>query len=148
MMSELLENQLSKLLYIIENGGLIMAVIFGLGFLIWFKLISLYYRGLIVEISPNHSLRSRSRALENDHTIVRALISICPLVGLLGSTTGMVVVFKAIEFFGTGATQVSLALPRVVVPTLVSLIIAISGLIGLIIFEQRVKLKKGRQLAK
>ena len=141
MTSELLENQLSKLLYIIENGGLIMAVIFGLGFLIWFKLISLYYRGLLVKIAPNHPLRKGSRALENDHTIVRALISICPLVGLLGSTTGMVVVFKAIEFYGTGATQVNLALPRVIVPTLVSLIISISGLIGLIIFEQRIKLK-------
>ena len=45
MTSELLENQLSKLLYIIENGGLIMAVIFGLGFLIWFKLISFTTEG-------------------------------------------------------------------------------------------------------
>ena len=33
--------------------------------------------------------------------LIKTLISICPLIGLLGSTTGMVTVFNIIELYGT-----------------------------------------------
>ena len=72
--------------------------------------------------------------------LVKTLISICPLIGLLGSTTGMVTVFNIIELYGTDAPQVGLSLPRVVIPTLVSLIVSLSGLVGLKMIEKKHKL--------
>ena len=53
----------------------------------------------------------------------------------------MVAIFDAIEFYGTGAPQINLALPRVVIPTLVSLLISVAGLIGLAVIQQRYRIK-------
>ena len=48
----------------------------------------------------------------------------------------MVTVFNIIELYGTDAPQVGLSLPRVVIPTLVSLIVSLSGLVGLKMIEK------------
>ena len=136
--------QILKFQYLFENGGLIMFVIFGLGFAIWFLLLSLFlqkaYRSNNVarySRKPLHGVVKKTQNDEKNKALTKTLISICPLVGLLGSTTGMVEVFRVIELHGTDAPLVGLSLPRVVIPTLVSLIISLSGLTGLKIIDQR-----------
>ena len=137
--------QFPKFQYIFENGGSIMIIIFLLGFTIWFLLLTLFFQKAFRQNSSSddsaNTLYSVAKKNPTDNpknrAFIKTLISICPLIGLLGSTTGMVEVFKVIELYGTDAPQVGLSLPRVVIPTLVALMISISGLIGLKIIDQR-----------
>ncbi len=144
MISSFFTAQILKFQYVFENGGLIMIVIFGLGFAIWFLLLSLFLQTtcLINNLAhycrkPLHGVVKTNQNNEKNKALTKTLISICPLVGLLGSTTGMVEVFRVIELYGTDSPQVGFSLPRVVIPTLVSLIVSISGLIGLKVIDQR-----------
>ena len=145
MINSFFIDQISKVEYIFENGGPIMIVIFGLGFTIWFFLLSLFFQKPCGKMcSPYNYGKSRDAVIKKitiankkNIALVKILVSICPLVGLLGSTTGMVAVFRVIEIHGTNAPQVGLSLPRVVIPTLVSLMISISGLIGLKVIRPR-----------
>lgn len=43
--------------------------------------------------------------LERGQPIVKLLAAIAPLLGLLGTVTGMIVTFQAITVFGTGDPQ-------------------------------------------
>ena len=148
MISNFLPNQIFKFQYIFQNGGLIMIVIFGLAFTIWaLLLLDFFEKGYRKYNSPHKYTKTldiipKKRIADNgkNKILVRTLISICPLIGLLGSTTGMVTVFNIIELYGTDAPQVGLSLPRVVIPTLVSLIVSLSGLVGLKMIEKKHKL--------
>ena len=124
-----------------------MFVIFGLGFAIWVLLLLNFFERGCRKKNPdnlyaetlNITLKKRIFDNEKNKTLVKTLISICPLIGLLGSTTGMLTVFNIIELHGTDAAQVRLSLPRVVIPTLVSLIVSLSGLIGLKMIEKKAR---------
>ena len=148
MISNFLPDQIFKIQYIFQNGGSIMIVIFGLGFTIWLLLLFDFFRkedkknNSTYECKKTLEINSNKRIIESEKNkaLVKTLISICPLIGLLGSTTGMVTVFNIIELYGTDAPQVGLSLPRVVIPTLVSLIVSLSGLVGLKIIENKDKL--------
>ncbi|OUU75931.1 MAG: hypothetical protein CBC29_01105 [Methylococcaceae bacterium TMED69] len=145
MINSFFLDQISKFEYIFENGGPIMIVIFGLGLSIWFFLLSFLFQGPSGKICSPYNYgkpwddvtKKITIANKKNIALVKILVSICPLVGLLGSTTGMVAVFRVIEIHGTDAPQVGLSLPRVVIPTLVSLMISISGLIGLKVIRPR-----------
>lgn len=147
MIEQFIKDQASKLWYLIENGGFIMMALFVLAFTICFKLTSMYYKKLNKKNHFSHFYKRKIFATNQkffiddgiDISMVKGLISICPLVGLLGSTTGMVAIFNAIELYGTGAPQIRLTLPRVVIPTLVSLLISVSGLVGLAIVRHKNK---------
>jgi len=148
MISNFLPDQIFKIQYIFQNGGSIMIVIFGLGFTIWLLLLFDFFRkedkknNSTYECKKTLEINPSKRIIESEKNkaLVKTLISICPLIGLLGSTTGMVTVFNIIELYGTDAPQVGLSLPRVVIPTLVSLIVSLSGLVGLKIIENKDKL--------
>ncbi len=61
--------------------------------------------------------------------LIRTFIAMCPLLGLLGTVTGMIQVFDVLGFSGTGnpramATGVSMA----TIPTMSGLVVALSGL--------------------
>jgi len=61
--------------------------------------------------------------------LIRALIAICPLLGLLGTVIGMIHIFDIMVFFGAGnaramASGVSLA----TIPTMAGMVVSISGL--------------------
>ncbi len=61
--------------------------------------------------------------------LIRTFIALCPLLGLLGTVTGMIQVFDVLEFSGTGnpramASGVSMA----TIPTMTGLVVALSGL--------------------
>ena len=73
-------------------------------------------------------LSQLSMDLHQSLTTIRMLVVICPLLGLLGTVTGMINVFDVITVLGTGnpramSTGISLA----TIPTLAGLVAAISG---------------------
>lgn len=86
-------------------------------------------RSLIAEISQR---------LNGSLSLIRTLIALCPLLGLLGTVTGMIHVFDVMAILGTGnaramASGVSLA----TTPTMAGMVVAISGLFFSTHLQQR-----------
>ena len=63
-------------------------------------------------------------------TAIRTLILACPLLGLLGTVTGMIHVFDVIGFSGTGNPRAMAAgVSMATIPTMAGLVVALSGFV-------------------
>lgn len=73
-----------------------------------------------------------SRLVQNMQVNIRTiqtLIAVCPLLGLLGTVTGMVAVFDVMAFFGTGnARAMAAGVSQATIPTMAGMVAALSGL--------------------
>ncbi len=73
---------------------------------------------------------SQSKEGLNQHLLlIKTLVAICPMVGLLGTVTGMITVFETMATHGTGnprlmASGISMA----TIPTMAGMVAALSGL--------------------
>src|SRR6056297_3480118 len=66
--------------------------------------------------------------LQRNVTMIQTLIAICPLLGLLGTVTGMVAVFDVMAIFGTGnARAMASGVSQATIPTMAGMIAALSG---------------------
>jgi biopolymer transport protein ExbB len=60
--------------------------------------------------------------------LVKVLIAICPLLGLLGTVTGMIAVFDVMTFSGSGnARAMADGVSKATVPTMAGMVAALSG---------------------
>ena len=67
-------------------------------------------------------------ALKKNIGLIKALIAICPLLGLLGTVTGMVSVFDVMTFSGSGnARAMAAGVSKATVPTMAGMVAALSG---------------------
>lgn len=61
--------------------------------------------------------------------MIRTLIALCPLLGLLGTVTGMIEVFDVLAVTGTGnARAMASGVARATIPTMAGMVVALSGL--------------------
>ncbi|WP_432452111.1 MULTISPECIES: MotA/TolQ/ExbB proton channel family protein [unclassified Agarivorans] len=68
--------------------------------------------------------------LKQHLSFIKLLISLCPLVGLLGTVTGMVQVFDSLALNGTGNARLMAAgIAKATLPTMAGMAIAVFGLI-------------------
>jgi biopolymer transport protein ExbB len=59
---------------------------------------------------------------------IKVCVALCPLVGLLGTVTGMVTVFEVMAFLGTGnARAMAAGVSQATVPTMSGMVAALSG---------------------
>ena len=64
--------------------------------------------------------------LQRNVTMIQTLIAICPLLGLLGTVTGMVAVFDVMAFFGTGnARAMAAGVSKATIPTMAGMVAAL-----------------------
>lgn len=71
--------------------------------------------------------------------IIKMLIALCPLLGLLGTVTGMIHVFDVMAVTGTGnARAMASGVSQATIPTMAGMVIAIAGLYFSKLIEQRV----------
>lgn len=71
--------------------------------------------------------RLRLKLRQNVRTI-QTLVAICPLLGLLGTVTGMVAVFDVMAYFGTGnARAMAAGVSKATIPTMAGMVAALSG---------------------
>lgn len=71
--------------------------------------------------------------------IIKVLIALCPLLGLLGTVTGMVHVFDVMAVTGTGnARAMAAGISQATIPTMAGMVIAITGLYFSKLLEERV----------
>ena len=70
-----------------------------------------------------------SLALKQNVGLIKALIAICPLLGLLGTVTGMIAVFDVMTYSGGGnARAMAGGVSMATVPTMAGMVAALSGL--------------------
>ncbi|MEP1214798.1 MAG: MotA/TolQ/ExbB proton channel family protein [Marinobacter sp.] len=79
------------------------------------------------------ALISRNKqSLTTTLPLIQTLISICPLLGLLGTVTGMIEVFTSISFVGTGNARVMASgVSKATIPTMAGMVGALSGLFAI-----------------
>ena len=59
---------------------------------------------------------------------IKVCVALCPLVGLLGTVTGMIAVFEVMAFLGTGnARAMAAGVSQATVPTMSGMVAALSG---------------------
>jgi biopolymer transport protein ExbB len=67
-------------------------------------------------------------ALQQNIGLIKALIAICPLLGLMGTVTGMVSVFDVMTYSGSGnARAMAAGVSKATVPTMAGMVAALSG---------------------
>jgi biopolymer transport protein ExbB len=68
--------------------------------------------------------------------MIRAFVALCPLVGLLGTVTGMIQVFEVMAVLGTGnAREMASGVSAATLPTLAGMVLALSGMYPIARFQ-------------
>jgi len=69
-------------------------------------------------------------ALNNQFQMIKNLITLCPLIGLLGTVTGMIQVFDSLALYGTGNPRMMAAgVASATFPTMTGMAVAVAGLL-------------------
>jgi len=62
--------------------------------------------------------------------LIKTLVALCPLLGLLGTVTGMIEVFDVLAIAGSGnARAMAAGVSKATIPTMAGMVAALSGLI-------------------
>jgi biopolymer transport protein ExbB len=73
-------------------------------------------------------ISTTSIALKSNIGLIKALIAICPLLGLMGTVTGMVSVFDVMTYAGSAnARAMAAGVSMATVPTMAGMVAALSG---------------------
>jgi len=75
--------------------------------------------------------------------IAKMLVALCPMLGLLGTVTGMIEVFDVMAVIGTGnARAMASGVSMATIPTMAGMVVAVSGLFFVSRLEHTVKKEK------
>jgi biopolymer transport protein ExbB len=73
-------------------------------------------------------------------SVVQVLVALCPLLGLLGTVTGMIEVFDVMALSGSGnARSMASGVSRATIPTMAGMVGALSGVFLVTILTRRVE---------
>jgi len=78
--------------------------------------------------------------------LIKTLVALCPLLGLLGTVTGMIEVFDVLALSGTGnARSMAAGVSRATIPTMAGMVGALSGVLAATLLS-RVAHREGERL--
>lgn len=147
----------------ISDGGPVLLIVGAAGLILWLLILErwVYFRfvfprlerELLAEWGARRSKRSwsarrvREVLIRRAHSrlsatlpLIQTLIAACPLLGLLGTVTGMIAVFDVVALVGTGDAQAMAAgVSRATIPTMAGMVVGISGLFPLYRFSARAR---------
>ena len=92
-----------------------------------------------------HQIRSAiisrvSMAANQGVPMIQTFVALCPLLGLLGTVTGMIAVFEVMAVSGTGnARSMAAGVSRATIPTMAGMVGALSGVFLVTILTRSVK---------
>jgi biopolymer transport protein ExbB len=93
-----------------------------------------------LEIKLNEAILREAPKLDKGTGIIKLLATVAPLLGLLGTVTGMIGTFQAITLFGTGDPKLMAGgISQALITTVLGLIVAIPLLFGHSLVATRVK---------
>ena len=135
-----------------DQGGPVMYLIAALTFVMWtlaFERVWYFKGGLKGDVQRNldawearserkswnarqirEAMISRlSGKIEQNMDMIATMVAICPLMGLLGTVTGMIEVFSVLANTGGGdAKQMAGGVSKATIPTMAGMVAALSGL--------------------
>lgn len=80
-----------------------------------------------------------SGRLTQGMNIIKTLVALCPLVGLLGTVTGMIEVFEIMAILGSGnARAMADGVSKATIPTMAGMVAALSGIFIATYLERRI----------
>lgn len=147
----------------LETGGAVLWLILGVAVLLWSLIIErlVFYRREFPALAESVVSRWRQRSeysswqakrtrvalvsevnrtLKQSISLIKTIIALCPLMGLLGTVTGMVQVFDVMAVMGTGnARAMAAGVSKATLPTMAGMVVALSGLYFSTYFEQVVR---------
>lgn len=150
----------------LNSGGDVLKVIFVTSFILWAIIVErvIFFKAKFPEINKTIKEKWESRAdhaswfaqqirtfelskasleLNKNISFIKVLISLCPLLGLLGTVTGMIAVFDVMAMTGTGdARSMASGISMATIPTMAGMVIALSGLFFNNYFENQAKMAK------
>ncbi|MEM7564463.1 MAG: MotA/TolQ/ExbB proton channel family protein [Pseudomonadota bacterium] len=69
-------------------------------------------------------------AVNDSMSMIKTLIALCPLIGLIGTVTGMIQVFDSLAIYGTGnARLMASGVASATFPTMAGMAVAVAGLL-------------------
>ena len=72
--------------------------------------------------------------------VIQTLVALCPLLGLMGTVTGMIEVFDVMAFSGSGnARSMASGVSRATIPTMAGMVGALSGVFLVTLLTRRVE---------
>lgn len=152
----------------LETGGQVLFVILFATLLLWTLIIERYWYFLkvhpleatrLVQAWKNrgdksswaaHKMRDALIAQTSQHLsqsigFIKTLVAVCPLLGLMGTVTGMISVFEVMAVTGTGnARLMASGISMATIPTMAGMVAALSGLYFSSRLENRVKVATDR----
>jgi biopolymer transport protein ExbB len=75
--------------------------------------------------------------------LIQTCVMLCPLLGLLGTVTGMITVFDAMATMGGNARSMAAGVSMATIPTMSGMIASLSGVLGSTLLKRRVDTEVG-----
>lgn len=162
----MLSERLFQWLEFMHQGGPVMWLIAALAMLLWLLIFErLWYvlKGFDCDVKQSvqqwrqnktdhaksgQSLRllltaSLAYRLDERLALIKSLVLLCPLLGLLGTVSGMITVFDVIAFTSMGDIKLMAnGVSRATIPTMSSMVIAISGIFALWFLQKKTNSSK------
>lgn len=137
----------------LEQGGSVLIVIMATTFLLWLLILERHYylwhrqkdlRNKIVLVWKKrqdkhswfaHQIRTRLLSLakvkaEQNLSTIKSVVAIAPLLGLLGTVTGMIDVFDVMAFTGSSSSRaMASGVSKATIPTMAGMVVSLSGLL-------------------
>jgi biopolymer transport protein ExbB len=147
----------------VDAGGPVLRVLTLVAFLLWVLIFErlLFYRfempKLVGAVRSEWDARSEhqswyaekirqqyvastQRAIRGSLPTINTLIALCPMLGLLGTVTGMIKVFEVMAVLGTSnAREMASGVSAATLPTMAGMVLALSGMYPLAKYEGIVK---------
>lgn len=141
----------SRLMQFMDSGGPVLWLIAFLTFLMWTAILEriwYFHSGLRHDVSSavntwearsEHSswnaanIRRRMISqigiqIQQNMSMIKTMVALCPLLGLLGTVTGMIDVFNVLAVTGGGdAKAMAGGVSRATIPTMAGMVAALSG---------------------
>ncbi|MEM1436827.1 MAG: MotA/TolQ/ExbB proton channel family protein [Pseudomonadota bacterium] len=150
------------LIQFMEQGGNVLYLIMALTFVMW----TMIFERMWYFLSEHKNVVNEAQSVWEDrverkswsaHQIREQLISeasdkiagtlpliltcvtLCPLLGLLGTVTGMISVFDAMATQGGNARSMAAGVSQATIPTMAGMVASLSGVLGSTILKNRIE---------
>ncbi len=147
----------------LDTGGQVLLVIGVLIFAMWLLILErfIYVFGLYKkqrkDVITNWKARSERNSwnaeqikqaeisrigikLNNNLPYIGVMVALCPLLGLLGTVTGMIEVFNVMAITGTGsARSMAAGVSKATIPTMAGMVGALSGVFAVTFLQRKAK---------
>ena len=146
----------------LEMGGDVLSMIAFVIFLMWVLILerlAFFQSGLKIQKSSiqstwnartqkktwqSHAIREKlisqfNMSANQYMAIIKTLVAVCPLLGLMGTVTGMIEVFDVMAISGSGnARSMASGVSKATIPTMAGMVGALSGVFLITILNQKI----------